>query len=210
MTDHDSSSHGSTWGLHGMVLFGGKRGLFASHLPMFHAPHDYQVLLAVRFLNGTLEDEMRQALAGSLGLWTLMPEKFELARLAVSATKPLREFTADVFEGHFERDGTLRHAGARLIVEEVKRFVHLDATAGSATAAHYRALGAGEEQFLMKDIDARPDFDHILAVAAPQGLQDISFPVNGVAQPDDGQFRLRLPVGATLLGTIYFENGELQ
>ncbi|WP_373990514.1 hypothetical protein [Duganella sp. BuS-21] len=34
-----------THGEHGMVLFGGKKGLYASHLPMFHAPHDYQVIL---------------------------------------------------------------------------------------------------------------------------------------------------------------------
>ena len=38
----------ATDGVHGMALFGGKDGRYAAHLPMFHAPHDYQVLLPIR------------------------------------------------------------------------------------------------------------------------------------------------------------------
>jgi hypothetical protein len=33
--------------VHGMVLFGGKQAAYVSHLPMFHAPHDRQLILKV-------------------------------------------------------------------------------------------------------------------------------------------------------------------
>ncbi|MGE3974950.1 MAG: hypothetical protein AB7F59_10530 [Bdellovibrionales bacterium] len=33
---------------HGMVVFG-KNATYVSHLPMFHAPHDYQLVMKVSF-----------------------------------------------------------------------------------------------------------------------------------------------------------------
>ena len=42
-------SHAETpVGGHGMAVFGGREGLYASHLPMFHTPHDSQILLRFR------------------------------------------------------------------------------------------------------------------------------------------------------------------
>src|SRR5579859_1939791 len=73
-----------TWGLHGMVLFGGADGLFASHLPMFHAPHDYHVVIALQ-LPPDIDTSIRTRLSRAPALWTLVPEEFELARLAPGA-----------------------------------------------------------------------------------------------------------------------------
>lgn len=42
-----AAPQGVTHGTHGMALFGGKDALYTSHLPMFHAPHDYQLVLQV-------------------------------------------------------------------------------------------------------------------------------------------------------------------
>ena len=38
--------------VHGMLLFG-KENLYASHLPMFHAPHDYQVIFKLNLSSNT-------------------------------------------------------------------------------------------------------------------------------------------------------------
>ena len=66
---------GPTWGSHGMALFGGKEALYASHLPMFHAPHDYQVVLQVHIADPKLDAALRQRLDGKTALWTIDPGK---------------------------------------------------------------------------------------------------------------------------------------
>jgi hypothetical protein len=43
----------ASYGVHGMALFGGKDALFASHLPMFHAPHNQQVILQIEIHDPT-------------------------------------------------------------------------------------------------------------------------------------------------------------
>ena len=45
---HGEGDHGDTTGIHGMLLFG-EDILYLSHLPMFASPHNFQVLLEVRF-----------------------------------------------------------------------------------------------------------------------------------------------------------------
>mgnify|MGYP000495227802 CR=1 FL=1 len=72
-----AAEKGPTWGTRGMALFGGKDALYASHLPMFHAPHDYQLVLP--------DAALRQRPDGKTALWTIDPEKFELNRLAPHA-----------------------------------------------------------------------------------------------------------------------------
>ena len=116
-----------TWGEHGMVLFGGSDGLFASHLPMFHAPHDYHVVIALQIASPAIDAAMRKRLAAKPALWTLVPEEFELARLAPGATNPLTQFKADIVEGHFERGGKTIHSGVIVRVLRTDR---------ASTAAH--------------------------------------------------------------------------
>jgi len=105
-----SSAAPLTWGEHGMALFGGKAGLYASHLPMFHAPHDYQVILQVHVADAATDAALRKRLDGKTALWTIAPEKFELSRLAPSAAAPLRQFKADLVQGHFEQGGATQFA----------------------------------------------------------------------------------------------------
>lgn len=83
---------GPTYGEHGMALFGGKDGLYASHLPMFHAPHDYQVVLQLHVADARLDAALKRRLDGKTALWTVAPEKFDLDRLSPGATVPLRQF----------------------------------------------------------------------------------------------------------------------
>ena len=59
-------------GGHGMAVFGGRVGLYASHLPMFHTPHDSQIVLRFR---------LADTAALNLGSLGLDPLKAALARL---------------------------------------------------------------------------------------------------------------------------------
>jgi hypothetical protein len=176
-----------TWGLHGMVLFGGKQGLYASHLPMFHAPHDYQVVLQVRLADAALDARLRNFLDGNTALWTLEPERFELARLLPAAPQPLRQFQATVVRGHFEKNGQAQ-AGYRdtaILVERVLLMRQLSPALSVHASARYLQVGDGTQRFLVKRIDSRPDFEHIVAwTGAPQTPHgDIVVSKTGVQQP---------------------------
>lgn len=120
------STRPPSWGLHGMVLFGGKNGLFASHLPMFHAPHDGHVVIALQIASPAIDAAMRTRLTKTPALWTLVPEEFELARLAPHAASPLSEFKADIVEGHFERGGKTIHGVARPTNSSLKTLMSTD------------------------------------------------------------------------------------
>jgi hypothetical protein len=202
--------HGPSWGLHGMLLFGGADGLWASHLPMFHPPHDRQVVLRIVFDDAALEARLRRELGARPAVWTLVPEKFELERLAPGAAQPLTSFRADVVEGHFERGGTPRHVGAVVRVQAVERFKALDAAAAPGREATYRPVGAGLTWFLVKDIAARPDFDHVVAVAGPRPPAAVVLPVTGALAPADDALRRAMPAGHVLRGTVYVDAEDLK
>lgn len=174
----------STFGTHGMVLFGGSDGLYAAHLPMYHAPHDYQVVLRVRLADAAQDAALRARLQERIALWTLDPEKFAIDRLAPGAAAPLTSFKAAVVLGHFEQDG-VRQMEAQVVVDEVVHFRQLPMDVRTVPAARYLQIGAPQRRYLVKLIESRPDFDHIFAIDA---------------RPGQGR----------MLGTIYYSTDDLR
>lgn len=87
--------------IHGMLVFG-EAQVYLSHLPMFHPPHNYQIILAADlgkdaesvYLKSRKEYPAER-------IYTLAPLPFVLAE-TVEASKP---FTATLYRGHFEREG---------------------------------------------------------------------------------------------------------
>lgn len=205
-------------GLHGMLLFGGRDGLFASHLPIFHAPHDAQVVLRITLEDAALEQSLRDALARRPAVWTLVPQRFDLLRLAPEAEAPLTSFTADIVEGHFERGGTPRHRAVRVRVIAVPVFRRLDAAARSTPRVTYQRIAAGDavgEQFLVLRIDARPGADHVLAVR--RGAVRLPDRLDVDADSEDGLSASERSIAAslaahdaTLRASLYRETGDLR
>jgi len=202
-----------TWGEHGMAFFGGKEGLYASHLPMFHAPHNYQVLLQVHIADPKLDAAIRRRLDGKTALWTIAPEKFELERLAPAAALPLTQFKADLVLGHFEQGGKTEYAGATVVVDKVIMFRQLDEVQRGQSSARYVQLGTGKQRFLVKEIDSRPDFDHILAYRAPPAASAAPVSVGKTALQETPAAALAHALGvpvSALGGTIYFYTEDLR
>lgn len=222
------------YGSHGMAVFGGRDGLYASHLPMFHAPHDTQVLLRFHLADASVDASLRARLALRPQLWTLDPEHFDLHRLQPGHGQPLKQFGARFVQGHFERGGVERFAGQTVVVDEVLLFKPLDfkpvndATVGRS-AGSYLLLGGGREFFAVKEIDRRPDFDTIVAMKPlPQAKQPkveggaaVRTLVSRFLLPTDDlkaptvqslQTALQAQVGGTLkVGkTLYFETEDLK
>ncbi len=146
---------------HGMMFFGGEkaRPVYASHLPMFHTPHDYQVLLELE-----IPDSVRTAYRQSRTatpketVYTLVPEVFVLPEMI---TKP-RPFTAQLYCGHFERGGKPITGTFTVSIQRVLHFKKFDISAKRFKTAEYLVFGSPEAQYAAHVISAKPDFDHIV------------------------------------------------
>lgn len=194
-------------GGHGMAVFGGREGLYASHLPMFHAPHDSQLLFRFHLASAAADRALRETLAREPRLWTFDPERFDLLRLAPGHVAPLRDFSARFFKGHFERGGKPQPAEQRVVVDEVLLLRRLSEAPRDASTGRYRLIGRGREWFAFKIIDRRPDFDHIVRLDAPQRRGEVEVALRGLNKPD---VAVQSAFRAQGLTEIYFETGDLR
>ncbi|HYO65845.1 MAG TPA: hypothetical protein VEU33_07170 [Archangium sp.] len=145
-------------GVHGMVLFGAGQRLYASHIPMFHRPHDVQLLASV-----SLEHpELPAGRDFSDATYTLEPERFDLDALAQGK---LKQFRATVFRGNFEGGGTPLHRDVTVRVEKVEQVRLLDGQAPEPAELRYQVVGSGKEVWLVHVLSRAPDFDQVVKVS---------------------------------------------
>jgi hypothetical protein len=203
-------------GLHGMALFGGREGLLASHLPMFHTPHDVQLLLRIRLQDAGLDAQVRHQLATQPQLWTVEPERFDLSRLHAGSGAPLQNFKANLVQGHFERGGAVRYAQVSVVVEQVLVFNRLLPAFRQAGHQRFFWFGQGREQFLVKWLDQRPDVDLIgrFTTRKPQGGQRLlTLPSGPLAPPPAALMARALRDAGALVAQapqwLYVETGDL-
>lgn len=155
--------------IHSMVLFGDRR-TYVSHLALFEAPYDYQILLEVRLIaadaDGPDPAGVYTADKGDSDetLYTIVPEAFEVEALKSGTSKKPFRFSAGVFRGHFERGG-VNILDVDVEVVRVIHFRKLDPNA--APSKLFRAILVGEppEQFAVHYVGGRPSFEQIVEVS---------------------------------------------
>ena len=208
----------ATQGIHGMALFGGADGLWVSHLPLFidpprfMHPHDRQVYVEIALANPALDRTMRAKLAAKPALWTVRPEDFQLVCLLPGNPLQLKQFNADLFEGHFERGGIRRQMGVTVKVMRVIENHRVDSKAGPGRQARYLPIGRGNSLFLVKQVGARPDFDHIVALR-PGAVVDpagITVATANLRQPSIAALEAAGHGRFKVAGTVHFETADLQ
>ena len=86
-------------GHHGMVMFAVNSEIYASHLPLYFTPHDFQIVYQVRS-----ENKARLLALLAKDMVTILPAAFDLNRLVAGETFTL---PTKIFTGHFERGGNL-------------------------------------------------------------------------------------------------------
>ncbi|MBI3544536.1 MAG: hypothetical protein HY075_14790 [Deltaproteobacteria bacterium] len=159
---------------HGMLLVGGKT-IYASHLPMFHSPHDYQVILEVRLRHPQGDAGARYARdRAETGekVYTLVPEQFVLPDVVGAK----RSFKGDIFRGHFERGGVAIIKGVTVDIVHVVHFRKFKPGASKPSVAPYLVFGRGPDVFAAHLITSPPDFDQVLAArplapVSPEALE---------------------------------------
>ncbi len=211
------------FGSHGMAVFGGVDGLYAAHLPMFHAPHDVQMIIRFRLKDAVTDLALRKNLSAKPALWTLDPEAFDLYSFAPQHAAPLTQFQARFVQGHFERGGKEQYIKQTVIVEEVIFYRRLDFAKRVETAGRYLKIGSQHEQFLIKLIDRRPDFDIIVALnrlqtpvkkASSASIEEVIVPNDDLKSPSLTVLQKALdaqsPKQYRVSSIIYFETEDLK
>jgi len=150
---------------HGMLVFGNKV-TYASHLPMFHHPHDYQVVMKIGFVpshSNVLADYEALKAKGET-LFTIAPETMDLT-LVMSGAK--KSFKAQLFQGHFERGGKLLGN----VTVKVEKFILNNKLDPAAKETHeYSLFGEQGEFFGVHVIKGKPGYDAVAAVKHPHTL----------------------------------------
>ena len=208
---------------HGMLLFGQKQH-YASHLPMFHKPHDYQLILELSLAELAEEGSTltKYAKAKSTGktLFTLVPERMDLTKVI---TRKKNEFKAAIYDGHFERGGTYL-GGISVGVTSVIHGAKLKAT--DKPSAYFKVFGRSGEYFGAHLISGQPTYDAIFSTNKP--FRQALFPCGRghcpepVHEPiDDSQLPVRVygnskleteaPKASALLGQpLSYYNAQVQ
>ena len=168
--DHGAASphahpQGDHAAVHGMLIVGETRVLM-SHLPMFHAPHDFQMLLETA-LSAPGSDPFKTYLddrkASMEKIYTWVPRPFQLSVLAADPPAPLT-MVGTIFRGHFERGGVAITADD--VEAKVTRVLYarrLDPETPPPADLRYLIFGSPAEAFVAHRITRAPDFDQILA-----------------------------------------------
>ncbi len=159
-----------SFGFHGMMLFGQSKS-YVSHLPMFHAPHNFQAVFEVEVDSSSEGGAAYKKLKLSSG-----PDQFSLApsenfHLKKMIDGEIQEFEADVYKGHFEKQGAVNLGTAKIKV--IKKIFSKDISGESHGAKRWIAqkyfifgeMGSKTpELYAIHEVTSKPSYDAIFEV----------------------------------------------
>ena len=149
-------------GIHGMALFSHSSTIYASHLPLYHKPHNVQLIYKLSIKDFALLQMVRGA-----DLVTIKPKKFNLQRL-IRGEKMI--ITADVYAGHFERDGMLVYENIDLDFSKQLYVREMTDLAKSSKKQEYDMIELRKSnRIYVHRITEQPSFDHILHIDLEAG-----------------------------------------
>lgn len=159
-------------GSHGMVLFTDGAELYASHLPLYYSPHDYQLIYAVGSPHkATLIAYLQTGSTSHSNMVTLLPANFDLNKLVDGERFSI---SAQFYKGHFERGGTKWLGKSELTFEKllfkrrlVKQYKPTLSDEGSVKdnlGEKWTSISLGDKLLYIHLIGERPSFDALFIV----------------------------------------------
>jgi hypothetical protein len=217
--------------VHGMLLFGDK-GSYLSHLPMFHSPHDYQLIMKISLADlPRSQTSIAYETAKSQGekLFTLVPQAMDLTKIIDGS---ITSFSGVIYQGHFERGGKALGI-TRVEIEKIILATKLEPETSVPALESYSLFGEQGEYFAAHLIGGRPNFDLIVSIDQPHQLvmqrpctraecpPEVLVPLNDsdlpvtvestVANPQTGEFvGQQTLINAQVIVQIYHETGDLE
>lgn len=145
-------------GYHGMVLFSDSHNnVYASHMPLYASPHDYQIIYQLELKNKDVLTEHLQQ-----GLVTILPEQFDLNHLIQGERLAL---DAQFYTGHFERGGQ-EFNSQKVVFSNAILIERVDKSFRANELMFYAEQLADGNWLLVHKIQQPPSFD-LLAIAKP-------------------------------------------
>jgi len=149
---------------HGMVIFG-KEKIYAYHLPMFHKVHNKQIVFTFDIPNDVKATILK---AEGTNYLTFVPAPFDLDKFIAAPFN----LTGDLYEGHFEKNGTVILAGITLINPKIiylnelnkKLVTHIE---------NYKLLGTPTDTYALHIINGGEAIDQIFKLVPTFGTPDI-------------------------------------
>jgi hypothetical protein len=143
--------------VHGMILMGNEI-VYASHLPMFHSPHDYQIIFRLKFEQ---EDQRLyqsdKKIHPEVAVKTLEPERFILPPMTANPKK----FKASIYRGHFKRGGIKIIEDIEVEIVERLNYKQFEVAEQRPVNKQYLLFGHANEMFMAHLISMAPDFDEL-------------------------------------------------
>jgi hypothetical protein len=150
--------------VHGMVIFGHDERIYASHIPMFMVPHDWQAHFEISLeTSATDANAFFKSLSQGKDiqeLYTFAPKPFVLPDLL---SGKIDTFSGDLFEGNFEAGGKVILKNVHVHVTKIMNVSKLQKTSPLSPQIAYLAVGS-DMNFLSHKIVAPASFDQILEV----------------------------------------------
>lgn len=145
---------------HGMLIFG-KEKIYASHLPMFRSPHNYQIILELE-----LDSKTKQLFVADqeknpdYNTYMIEPEKFVLPDMINNP----KSFKVNLYRGHFERGGKKIASDVVITIKQVIFYKKFNPDEVKSATTNFIIFGNAKEQFMVHELTNKPDFEQILEV----------------------------------------------
>ncbi|KZN38170.1 hypothetical protein N474_01140 [Pseudoalteromonas luteoviolacea CPMOR-2] len=147
-------AHDHSIGLHGMVLFTIDDRIYASHLPLPQGKHAVQLIFEAQ-IPAQYKTQLMSFLKAH-ELVTVRPETFSLNQLR---NGQITKFKGDIYIGHFERSGKVKHTG---IAFNVQNTILNEPVSTSQRNGQFYVLGLGNSTcLLVHKIGHTPSYDQI-------------------------------------------------
>ncbi|WP_444930408.1 hypothetical protein ACJJIF_01030 [Microbulbifer sp. SSSA002] len=185
-------------GTHGMALLAVDGQIIASHMPLHGGRHSHQVILGLEVTDRKDVNKLLQ----QHKLVTLLPETFSLNALR-SGT--LNAFSAQLFNGHFERGGKPALQTAFQVTTRL-----MDSPLVQKENGHYRLITLKNISLLVHEIASTPSFDQILLVSAEQGAPGKIYSDSSKPLSEDNWPQSLTAAGIHLKKELYFEHQDFQ
>lgn len=146
---------------HGMLVFGNTT-LYASHLPLFHSPHEYQVILELKCSKKTLNKfQSDKKHYPACNTYTIAPETFILPDMLAQP----RPFKIKLYRGHFERGGVLIASDITVEIKQIIYYKKLAPSTPKMPDAAYIIFGNNKEQYAIHTLSNKPDFEQVIEIS---------------------------------------------
>ena len=149
-------------GVHGMVLFAQGSSIYASHMPLYHKPHDVQMLYKLDNNNLAVLQSVRDG-----DLITIKPKPFNLQRLMREERMVIN---VDLYAGHFERDGMLVYEDIPMVFEKQIYMRSFDDIKPASSKQEYDVVSLQKNiKIYIHRISQAPSFDHLISIDQQAG-----------------------------------------